>query len=241
MSSSAATLAGNVGAAARAHKERVLVSHTRSAFRSGPLSGWGARRERAYRELRAVLRGGGGGRAFIQGVEEERSESVEYRSLESVISCGVQSVCVGSGACVRSVKRSVHHILHREWPRENVYVTACIVTIQNSNRQRRASLLHMVSSSCTPETGGLASHWTLPESETKFAFGFGPPDAHIPADAQLRTVRRLRSGNRILAVRDCETPSRSRQSPEHSAQRVDSVCNTSTKSSTCPELPASST
>ena len=148
MSSSAATLAGNVGAAARAHKERVLVSHTRrvacvtSAFRSGPLSGWGARRERAYRELRAVLRGGGGGRAFIQGVEEERSESVEYRSLESVISCGVQSVCVGSGACVRSVKRSVHHILHREWPRENVYVTARIVTIQNSNRQRRASLLH---------------------------------------------------------------------------------------------------
>lgn len=30
-------------------------------------------------------------------------------------------------------------------------------------------------SSCTPETGGLASHWTLPESETKFAFGIAPP------------------------------------------------------------------
>lgn len=66
------------------------------------------------------------------------------------------------------------------------------------NAARVSSIGSMVSS-CTPETGGLASHWTLPESETKFAFGFGPPDAH-PPDAHLRTVRRLRSGNRILAA-----------------------------------------
>ena len=201
MSSSAATLAGNVGAAARAHKERVLVSHTRtSAFRSGPLSGWGARRERAYRELRAVLRGGGGGRAFIQGVEEERSESVEYRSLESVtcISCGVQSVCVGSGACVRSVKRSVHHILHRGWPRENVYVTACIVTIQNSNRQRRASLLHGL----LVYTGDRRAGESLDTARVgdEIRIRVRPPRRASPQTrifGRSEGVRRLRSGNRI--------------------------------------------
>ena len=122
----------------------------------------------------------------------------------------------------------MHHILHREWPRENVHVPACIVTIQNSNRQRRESPRHGLLVYTGDRRAG-ESLRTLPESETKFAFGFGPArpwhcyplivesdpmncTTTIPPDAHLRTFRRLRSGNRILAVRDYETPSRSRQS-----------------------------
>ena len=193
-----------------------------------------------------MLRGGGGGRAFIQGVEEERSESVEYRSLESVISCGVQSVCVASGTCVRSVKRFLNGRCTTYYigsGPERMFMLLRVLTRFKTVITDNAARVSSMVSSCTPETGGLASHWTLPESGTKFAFGFGPPDAH--------PLRRASSdGPKVFAGfvpeiesrrRDCETPSRSRQSPEHSAQRVDSVCNTSTTSSTCPELPASST
>jgi hypothetical protein len=187
MSSSAATLAGNVGAAARPHKERVLVSHSRrararatSAFRSGPLSGWGARRERAYRELRAVLRGGGGGRAFIQGVEEERSESVEYRSLESVISCGVQSVCVASGACVRSVKRFLNGRCTTYYigsGPERMFMLLRVLSRSKTVTDNAASLLAMVSS-CTPETGGLASHCGHCPSQRRNSHSGSAPPAH---------------------------------------------------------------
>ena len=192
-------------------------------------------------------------------LKRSEKESVENRSLESVISCGVQSVCVASGACVRSVKRffngrcTTYYI--GSGP-ERMFMFLRVLSRFKTVTDNAASLLAMVSS-CTPETGGLASHCGHCPSQRRNSHSGSAPPAHVSMallsfDCRVRPhelhhnnpPRRAEGFVPEIESWRCgiaKLLTRSRQSPEHSAQRVDSVCNTSTTSSTCPELPASST